>query len=207
LIAALLFALHGVVDVSAHRVGTALAALLLLGSRCGALWNCLARLPFHRVSPDRSHSARRGRRWVFATRFEKPLPGAVGVENECGWRLSPIAAGILPKHSTHDPRPRLGTAALANLFPSRPRRSWRARQVAPALDDFRRARFLEPNVYEVPFEEGNAWVSAGQQNLALTPGGKRCGALARNGRKCTDACLRLRGSRVRSCTRASRSWA
>jgi tetratricopeptide (TPR) repeat protein len=40
--------------------------------------------------------------------------------------------------------------------------------IAQAVDDFRRARFLEPNVYEVPFEEGKAWVSANQPSLALT---------------------------------------
>jgi tetratricopeptide (TPR) repeat protein len=37
-----------------------------------------------------------------------------------------------------------------------------------AVDDFRRARFLEPNAYEVPFEEGNAWAAANQPILALT---------------------------------------
>jgi len=37
-----------------------------------------------------------------------------------------------------------------------------------AADDFRRARFLEPNLYEVPFVEGNAWVTANQPGLALT---------------------------------------
>ena len=40
--------------------------------------------------------------------------------------------------------------------------------VNDAADDFRRARFLEPNVYEVPFQEGNVWVGANQPALALT---------------------------------------
>ena len=83
LIAALLFALHGVVDVSAHRVGTAFAALFLLG------------LALRRPAELRRHFAIpiifrligvvllvSGGAWVFATRSEKPLPGAVGVENE-----------------------------------------------------------------------------------------------------------------------------
>src|SRR5438876_10078320 len=35
-----------------------------------------------------------------------------------------------------------------------------ANQEANALDDFRRARFLEPNAYEVPFAEGNVWLSS-----------------------------------------------
>lgn len=41
------------------------------------------------------------------------------------------------------------------------------RPPAEALDDFRRARFLEPNAYEVPFEEGSAWL-ASEPALALT---------------------------------------
>ena len=38
---------------------------------------------------------------------------------------------------------------------------------ARALDDFRRARFLEPNAYQLPFEEGRAWLGW-QPALALT---------------------------------------
>jgi tetratricopeptide (TPR) repeat protein len=36
-----------------------------------------------------------------------------------------------------------------------------------ALDDFRRARFLEPNVYEVPYQEGIVWL-AREPALAIT---------------------------------------
>jgi hypothetical protein len=35
-----------------------------------------------------------------------------------------------------------------------------AKQPAKALDDFRRARFLEPNTHEVPLAEGNLWMSS-----------------------------------------------
>ena len=38
---------------------------------------------------------------------------------------------------------------------------------AEALDDFRRARFLEPNVYEVPYQEGIVWL-AREPALAIT---------------------------------------
>jgi hypothetical protein len=41
------------------------------------------------------------------------------------------------------------------------------RSVDPALADFRRARFLEPNAYEVPLEEGKLWASI-TPRLALT---------------------------------------
>src|SRR5207237_6512265 len=36
-----------------------------------------------------------------------------------------------------------------------------------AIDDFRRARFLEPVAYELPRDEGNAWLSS-QPVLAAT---------------------------------------
>src|SRR5438876_5761829 len=42
-----------------------------------------------------------------------------------------------------------------------------ANQEANALDDFRRARFLEPNSYEVPLAEGNVWLVS-QPALAAT---------------------------------------
>jgi hypothetical protein len=38
---------------------------------------------------------------------------------------------------------------------------------ALALDDFRRARFLEPDAYQLPFEEGKAWLGW-QPTLAIT---------------------------------------
>ena len=38
--------------------------------------------------------------------------------------------------------------------------------VSDALDDFRRARFLEPNAFEVPYEEGIVWLAT-EPSLAL----------------------------------------
>ena len=37
-----------------------------------------------------------------------------------------------------------------------------------ALRDFQRARFLEPNSYEVPFEEGMFWINHREPILAIT---------------------------------------
>jgi tetratricopeptide (TPR) repeat protein len=170
LIAAMLFALHGVVDVSAHRVGTAFAALLLLGL---ALRRPLE-LPRSIAVPIVFRSLGlillvAGSAWLFATRYEKPLPGAVGVENEM--RLGTLAnRGRNFTETIQRTTQALSWAPLRwQLYFLRALGEVGARgQVAQALDDFRRARFLEPNVYQVPFEEGNAWVSAGRQNLALT---------------------------------------
>jgi len=110
-----------------------------------------------------------GSAWVFATRFEKPLPGAVGVENEM--RLGTLAnRGRNFTETIQRTTRALGWAPLRwqIYFLRALAEAAAGGQVAPALDDFRRARFLEPNVYQVPFEEGNAWVSVGQQSLALT---------------------------------------
>src|SRR5207248_2629335 len=124
LIAVLLFALHGLVDVSGHRVGTAFAALFLFG---------LVLL----VS---------GAAWLFATRYEKPLPGAVGVENET--RLATSAnRGRNFAETIQGTTRALGWAPLRwQLYFLRALGEVGARApVAQAVDDFRRARFLEPN--------------------------------------------------------------
>src|SRR2546423_1805835 len=75
LIAALLFAAHGIVDVSAHRVGTAFAALFLLGL---AIRRPLE-LPRSRVVPIVFRVIgllllAAGTAWVVAKRYEKPFP-------------------------------------------------------------------------------------------------------------------------------------
>lgn len=169
LIAALLFALHGVVDVSGHRVGTAFGGIFLLG------------LALRRPAPLRPSFAvpiifrligivclTAGSAWVFATRYEKPLPGAVGVENEL--RLATAAnRGRNFDETIQRTNRALGWAPLRwQLYFLRALGEVGARVTPKAVDDFRRARFLEPNVYEVPFEEGNAWVGANQPALALT---------------------------------------
>jgi tetratricopeptide (TPR) repeat protein len=170
LIAALLFALHGVVDVSAHRVGTAFAALFLFGlavRRPNELRRSLAVPIVFRLLGLAFLIA--GSAWLFATRYEKPLPGAVGVENEM--RLATAAnQGRNFTETIQRTTQALGWAPLRwQLYFLRALGKVGARlPVSEAVDDFRRARFLEPNLYEVPFEEGNVWVGANQPVLALT---------------------------------------
>src|SRR5438067_2086953 len=170
LIAALLFALHGIVDVSAHRVGTAFAALFLLGlavRRPAELRRSVAiPIVFRSVGLMLLIA---GSAWLFATRHEKPLPGAVGVENEM--RLATAANQGRNFTETIERTTRaLGWAPLRwQLYFLRALGKVGARlSMNDAADDFRRARFLEPNVYEVPFQEGNVWVGANQPALALT---------------------------------------
>jgi tetratricopeptide (TPR) repeat protein len=170
LIAAVLFAAHGVVDVSGHRIGTAFAALFLLGL---ALRRPLE-LPRSVVIPIVFRGIglvllATGASWVFATRYEKPLAGAVGAENEM--RLATAANRGRNFNETIERTTRaLGWAPLRwQLYFLRALGEVGSRSAfAQAVDDFRRARFLEPNLYEVPYQEGNAWVSANQSALALT---------------------------------------
>jgi len=170
LIAAVLFVLHGLVDVSGHRVGTAFAGIFLFGLALGrpAGFRSSFAIPivfrFIGIVLLTAGSA-----WVFATRYEKPLPGAVGVENET--RLATAAnRGRNFTETIQRTTRALDWAPLRwQLYFLRALGKVGARaSISEAVDDFRRARFLEPNVYEVPFEEGNVWVAASQPALALT---------------------------------------
>jgi hypothetical protein len=106
--------------------------------------------------------------WVVATRYEMLLPGAIGAENEM--RQASIANrgrnfGEAIQRTTRA----LDWAPLKwQLYFSRALGKVGAKQPPfDALDDFRRARFLEPNAYEVPFEEGSVWL-ASEPALAIT---------------------------------------
>ncbi len=159
LIAALLFALHGIVDVSGHRVGTAFAAVFLLG-----------------LSQRRPLSLKTSR-WmpilfrfvglvllvaglslVVAARGEKLLPGSVGVSS--AKQLSAVA----DTERNFSETIALTTRALQwapldwQLYLTRAIAEVELKEPTNAVDDFRRARFLEPIAYEVPLAEGNAWL-------------------------------------------------
>jgi tetratricopeptide (TPR) repeat protein len=169
-IAALLFAAHGIVDVSGHRIGTAFAAIFLLGLAVRRPLelhrSVFVAILFRAIGLVLLVA---GAAWVFATLYEKPLPGAVGVESEM--RLATAAnSGRNFKEAIERATRALGWAPLRwQLYFLRAVGESGARSaVTQAVDDFRRARFLEPNAYEVPYQEGNVWVNASQPNLALT---------------------------------------
>ena len=168
LIAAILFALHGLVDVSGHRVATSFAAMFLLG---------LSLHRPHSFKPSRSVSILFrliglillvvGSSWVVAARGEKLLPGSVGVTNA-------------HQLATIDNRERNFTETIAvtttglkwapldwELYFSRAVAEAELKQTDNALTDFRRARFLEPISFELPLAEGNVWLSS-QPVLAAT---------------------------------------
>src|SRR6266516_3679609 len=159
LIAALLFALHGIVDVSGHRVGTAFAAVFLLGlsqrrplSLKTSRWTSIL---FRFVGLVLLVA---GLLLVVAARGEKLLPGSVGVSS--AKQLSAVA----DTERNFSETIALTTRALQwapldwQLYLTRAIAEVELKQTKNAVDDFRRARFLEPIAYEVPLTEGNAWL-------------------------------------------------
>jgi O-antigen ligase/tetratricopeptide (TPR) repeat protein len=168
LIAAILFALHGLVDVSGHRVGTMFAATFLLG---------LSLHRPHSFKPSRSVSILFrlvglvllvvGASWVVAARGQKLLPGSVGVTN------AKQLATIHNRERNFTETVAVTTTGLKwapldwELYFSRAIAEAQLKQTEDALTDFRRARFLEQISYELPLAEGNVWLSS-QPVLAAT---------------------------------------
>ncbi len=169
LIAAVLFALHGLVDVSGHRVGTAFSSLFFLGLALrrplelqASAW---APRLFRLVGLLFLTS---GMAWLVATRYEMSLPGALGVENEMG-KAAAASQGRSFGEAIERTTRALEWAPLKwQLYFSRALAKIGAgRPPSEALDDFRRARFLEPNAYEVPSQEGTVWLTR-EPALAIT---------------------------------------
>ena len=197
LIAAILFALHGFVDVSGHRVGTIFAAIFLLGLSMHRPLSCrrigwtsllfrLTGLVFVLV----------GVTWVVSARGYKLLPGSIGVES------AKHLAVLANQERDFKEALRITNIGLQwgpldwELYFSRAIAEVPLNQTEDALADFRRARFLEPSSYELPFAEGTAWLAAKQPALAATAWQealRRAGAASRAGvyaRMLSNAALR-----------------
>jgi O-antigen ligase/tetratricopeptide (TPR) repeat protein len=167
LIGALMFALHGVVDVSGHRVGTAYSALFLLGLSLHRPTKLLCSKTtewIFRVLGIALFAI--GLSWAVASRSMAMLPGGVGADN------AKQLAAVASRGYNFVEAINLTTRAL-NWEPL----DWElyylrgAAEVGQgepeqkALDDFRRARFLEPNSESVPLQEGFVWLRT-RPNLA-----------------------------------------
>ena len=159
LIAVLLFAIDGIVDVSGHQIGTAFAAIFLLGlseyrplSLKRSWWTPIL---FRFVGLVLLAA---GLSLVVGARGGKLLPGSVGVAS--AKQLSAAADTELNFSETVA----LTTNALRwapldwELYKERAIAEVELKETKNAVDDFRRARFLEPIAYEVPLAEGNAWL-------------------------------------------------
>jgi len=168
LTAAMLFAIRGIIDVSGHQVGTAFTAIFLLGlavyrplSLKASRWVPM----FFRIVGLGLLTA--GLSFVVAARGVKLLPGPVGVSS--AKRLSVVAN----RERNFSETIALTTLALQwapldrQLYLARAIAEVELQQTTNAVDDFRRARFLEPIAYEVPLAEGNAWLPY-RPSLAVT---------------------------------------
>lgn len=169
LVAALLFALHGCVDVSGHRLGSFLAGTFLLGLAQARPVSC----QLSRWSPILFRllgvllvvlSAA----WIIGWQRMLPIPGQVGLER--------AKKEILVANRGHRFSDAVSLADRALQWAPLDWQLYYLRAVSriglrqdlrEALADFRRARFLEPSSYALPFEEGNAWLGW-QPTLALT---------------------------------------
>ncbi len=161
LIAVILFALHGLVDVSGHRVGTAYAGIFLLGMALRRPVEC-------RVSKWLAWTFRliglviflAGMAWIIGTRNELSLPGAVGVEVEMRKASAANQARDFNDAMARTTRALEWAPLKWQLYFSRAiGRVGGRRPRGEAEADFRRARFLEPNAYEVPYQEGIVWLA------------------------------------------------
>jgi tetratricopeptide (TPR) repeat protein len=106
--------------------------------------------------------------WIVATRNGIALPGALGADVEL--RKASIASqGGDFKEAIQRSTHALEWAPLKwQLYFARAIGKVGARRPsADALEDFRRARFLEPNAYEVPYQEGIVWLKR-EPTLALS---------------------------------------
>lgn len=169
LVGALLFALHGLVDVSAHRFGTFLAGMFLLGlSQSRPTPNPPRRWPPIIFRLTSLLLLAIGLAWFFSWRGSFLLPGYLGVEkvkdaatiDTRGHRYKEALA-LLDRALTWAPLDwqlyfSRGVARIGDRQP-----------LTNALADFRRARFLEPNAWELPFAEGQVWLGV-QPTYALS---------------------------------------
>ena len=169
LVGGLLFVLHGCVDVSGHRFGSFLAGTFLFGI---AQFRPLP-LPCSRVAPWLFRLvglalAIMSVAWFFAWRRALPLPGRLGIENA---RLAATVANrghrFAEAIAIIDRGLEWAPLDWQLYFLRAVARIGQRQPVARALEDFRRARFLEPSAYQLPYEEGKAWLGW-QPALAIT---------------------------------------
>ena len=159
LIAAFLFVLHGFVDVAGHRVGSVFAGLFLFGLalRRPQEGTTSRALPiFFRTVGIVLVAV--GGLWVVASLRGLPIPGSLGADLA---QRSAIAANAERQHAetiAHATRGLAWAPLNWQLYFLRALGEVGARRPSEAVADFRRARFLEPNSFEVPYQEGLAWL-------------------------------------------------
>ena len=176
-----LFALHGFVDVSAHRLGTVLCALFLLG---------LA-LPERAEDADMPASAAwwpggvfrvmglvlvgAGSLWLVEAFGWVTLPGEIGVAR---LKARTVQMGRIGDYAGAE---RAATQALGwapldweLYFARASARVYQRRDPQAAVDDFRRARYLEPFAGGECYLEARLWAAADASDLAANALAEAC---------------------------------
>ena len=170
LVGAMIFGLHGFIDVSGHRIGTAFAGIFLFGSALHRPFQCRysRSLPiiFRLIGIVLFVT---GTTWFMARLYQWPIPGSLGADN------LRKKATIMYRSRSFDESIAMANGALAwapldwQLYFLRACAKVDAKKSrANAISDFQRARFLEPNGYEVPFQEGMFWLNHREPILAIT---------------------------------------
>ncbi len=187
------FALHGFVDVSAHRLGTVLSALFLLGIawRDQPVPDLIGRIRHDSLTEWPLRPLPRAATAVFrGTGLLLAGVGVLWLGAATGWFLLPGQQGV------NTLRTRAARLATAGNYPDVEAAMGRALVWEPlnwnlsfmragariylggdreaAAQDFRRARFLEPFLGDLPMAEAKLWASAGEQTLALSALGEAC---------------------------------
>lgn len=167
LVAALGFLLHGLVDVSGHRLGTVIPAILVfslaLRSEPGPQVSRWRTAGFRAVSAG---LAVVGFVWAFGAWKGWPLPGAAGVA-EAKDRASKLAASRQFPAAVQAIAQALPWAPLDwHLYFARGTAKAYQRDLTGALADFRTARRLQPYMTSIPVAEGKVWLTV-EPSLAL----------------------------------------
>ncbi|HEY2713539.1 MAG TPA: O-antigen ligase family protein [Chthoniobacterales bacterium] len=169
LVGGLLFILHGFVDVSAHRLASFLVGTFLFGiaqfrplplrsSRFAPILFRMVGVILLLVSLA----------WFFAWRDALALPGLIGVENARATATIASRGYRFPEAiAATDRGLQLAPLDWQLYFLRAGARLGKREPLADVVADFRRARFLEPSAYQLPFEEGKVWLGW-QPALAIT---------------------------------------
>jgi hypothetical protein len=169
-----MFAIHSVVDVSAHRLGTCMCAMfvLSLALRTEADGTVRFRLPARWTAPVFRLLAGAliavGIAWIAEARGVVVLPGEQGIV-----QLQEGAVNVGNSRDYADVASDIGQALKWaplswNLYFTRgAARLYAGENMELAAADFRRARYLEPFLGSLPFDEARVWLSTGHSALAV----------------------------------------
>jgi O-antigen ligase len=172
-VALVAFAIHSFVDVSAHRLGTCLSVLFVLGL---ALRGETPGTPAFRIPARWPGALFRvlglalmlgGGTWILEARGVLLLPGKQGVARMRAQAVSAAAAGDYATAET-DMNQALAWAPLdwSSFYTRAAARVYLRRDEDDAAADFRRARYLEPFSGDLPRDEARLWLAAGHAALA-----------------------------------------